>query len=160
MSFWRKHVSPSVCLTFFKSANARDLSLMTLIYLHLLLVASNTVSVSIDWWVFWGCTVSQFVGDYLFICLSIHLSLFVRLSIHPSILQYFYFFLFHYICQIEIILKEIFSFSCKKLSLKMVKIAKNAKIAKIAIFFHQKSNLLFEYLLNTVKHNPEIFCGC
>ena len=135
MSFWKKHVSPSVCLTFFKSANARDLSLMTLIYLHLLLVASNTVSVSIDWWVFWGCTVSQFVGDYLFICLSIHLSLSVHLSIHPSILQYCYFFLFHDICQIVIILKEIFSFSCKKLSLKMVKIAKNVKIA---IFFSSK----------------------
>ena len=41
-------------------------------------------------------------------------SLSVHLSIHPSILQYCYFFLFHDICQIEIILKEIFSFSCKK----------------------------------------------
>ena len=139
--------------------NIKTLRYMLYLYL-LLLVASDTVSVSIDWWVFWGCTVSLFVGDYLFICLSIHLSLSVHLSIHPSILQYCYFFQFHDICQIEIILKEIFSFSCKKLSLKMVKIAKNAKIAKIAIFFHQKSNLLFEYLLNTVKHNPEIFCGC
>ena len=58
-----------------------------MLYLYLrLLVASNTVSVSIDWWVFWGCTVSLFVGDYLFICLSIYLSLSVYLSIHPSIL--------------------------------------------------------------------------
>ena len=138
MSFWKKHVSPSVCLTFFKSANARDLSLMTLLYLYLLLVASNTVSVSIDWWVFWGCTVSQFVGDYLFICLSIHLSLFVRLSIHPSILQYFYFFLFHDICQIEIILKEIFSFLCKSNYWRWRKLQKNAKITKITIFFIEK----------------------
>ena len=27
-------------------------------------------------------------------------------------------------------------------------------------FFYQKSNLLFEYLLNTVKPNPDFFCGC
>ena len=45
----------------------------------------------------------------------------------------------------------------QKQILKMAKITKNAKIA---IFFHRKSNLFFEYLLMTVKDNPEIFCGC
>ena len=50
MSLKKKPFCPSVCLTFFESADARDLGLMTLFFFNcLILFFSSSVNKVIDW---------------------------------------------------------------------------------------------------------------